>query len=70
MTNRFAGFAEVREPNETCVKTAVLSTMSAGGSMLVAVLLVSLMLTCSKLRNRKKDAGIYDAYVNHKGQID
>lgn len=61
---------EVKEPNETCVKTAVLSTITAGSSVLLGVLLVSLMLTCSKLRNRKKDASIYDAYVNHKGQID
>lgn len=61
---------EFKEPNETCVKTSILSTISAGGSMLLGILLVSLLLTCSKLRNRKKDSGLYDAYVNHKGQID
>lgn len=63
-------FAELKEPNETCLKTSILSTLSAGSCVLLCILTASLLITCSKLRHRKKDAGIYDAYINHKGQID
>lgn len=62
--------SELKEPNETCLKTTVLSTMSACTCLLLCILTASLLITCSKLRHRKKDAGIYDAYINHKGQID
>lgn len=61
---------EIKEPYETCMKTSILSTLSAGSCVLLCVLTASLLITCSKLRHRKKDAGIYDAYINHKGQID
>lgn len=63
-------FTELKEPNETCLKTSILSTLSAGSCVLLCILTASLLITCSKLRHRKKDAGIYDAYINHKGQID
>lgn len=52
------------------MKTSVLATLSAGSGVLLSILTISLFVTCSKLRDRKKESGIYDAYVNHKGQID
>lgn len=61
---------EIKEPYESCMKTSVLATLTAGSGVLLTILTISLFVTCSKLRDRKKESGIYDAYVNHKGQID
>lgn len=63
-------FTEIKEPFESCMKTTVLATLTAGSGVLLSILTISLFVTCSKLRDRKKESGIYDAYVNHKGQID
>lgn len=56
-------------PNETCWRTTTFSGMLIGFSLLLCVMSASLMVACTKLRNRKA-ASIYDSYVNHKGQID
>lgn len=66
----FLSLPEIKEPYESCMKTSVLATLTAGSGILLSILTVSLFVTCSKLRDRKKESGIYDAYVNHKGQID
>lgn len=55
---------------ETCIKTSVLSAITAGCCILLCILSGSLLAACAKLRYRKKDSGVYDAYINHKGQID
>lgn len=55
--------------NETCIKTSVLSIITAGFSLILCMLLASLMIVCAKLRYRKKEP-IYSSYVTHKGQID
>ncbi|CAD7081680.1 unnamed protein product [Hermetia illucens] len=57
-------------PTETCIRTSVLSALTAGLSITICILSVSLMITCAKLRYRKKENSLYDAYINHKGQID
>lgn len=57
-------------PTETCIRTSVLSALTAGLSITICILSVSLMITCAKLRYRKKETSLYDAYINHKGQID
>lgn len=56
-------------PNETCLRTATFSGMLIGFSLVVCVMSASLMVACAKLKGRK-NASIYDSYVNHKGQID
>lgn len=56
-------------PNETCLRTGIFSGLLIGFSLLVCVMSAVLMVACTKLRNRK-NANIYDNYVNHKGQID
>ncbi|KAJ6640564.1 Cuticlin-6 [Pseudolycoriella hygida] len=61
---------KIKEPYESCMKTSVLATLTAGSGLLLSILTISLFVTCSKLRDRKKESGVYDAYVNHKGQID
>ncbi|XP_037044683.1 uncharacterized protein LOC119080431 [Bradysia coprophila] len=61
---------KIKEPYESCMKTSVLATLSAGSGILLSILTISLFVTCTKLRDRKKESGLYDAYVNHKGQID
>lgn len=61
---------EIKEPYESCMKTSVLATLSAGSGILLSILTISLFVTCTKLRDRKKESSLYDAYVNHKGQID
>lgn len=62
--------AGIKETSETCLKTTILSTIALGSCILVAILTGSLWMACAKLRYRKKDAGLYNAYINHKGQID
>uniref|UniRef100_A0A1B0D5E8 Uncharacterized protein n=1 Tax=Phlebotomus papatasi TaxID=29031 RepID=A0A1B0D5E8_PHLPP len=57
-------------PNETCLKTSMLFTLVATSCAVIFVLAGSLLTTCTKLKYRKADAGFYDAYVNHKGQIE
>lgn len=60
-----------KDPTETCIKTSVLSAMTAACSMLLCILVASLFVTCTKLRYRKNDNPFFDsAYVGHKGQID
>ena len=56
-------------PNETCLRTTTFSGLLVGFSLLVCVMSASLMVACAKLKSRK-NARIYDSYVNHKGQID
>lgn len=56
-------------PNETCLRTSTFSGLLIGFSLLVCVMSASLVVACAKLKNRK-NARIYDSYVNHKGQID
>lgn len=56
-------------PNETCLRTATFSGLLIGFSLLVCVMSATLMVACAKLKSRK-NASIYDSYVNHKGQID
>lgn len=60
----------LRESNETCVKTTILSTMAVAAAILLCILIGTLWLTCTRLHYRNKDAGLYNAYINHKGQID
>ncbi|XP_031640673.1 uncharacterized protein LOC116352310 isoform X2 [Contarinia nasturtii] len=60
----------VKEPSETCMKTTVLTSFMFATFILFAILIVSLWMTCTKLRYRNKDSGLYNAYINHKGQID
>lgn len=60
----------VKESSETCMKTTVLSSFMLATFILFAILIVSLWMTCTKLRYRNKDSGLYNAYINHKGQID
>lgn len=55
---------------ETCIKTSVLSALTAGCCVIICILAGSLFAACAKLRSRKKDSSVYDAYINHKGQID
>ncbi|CAO1333845.1 unnamed protein product [Diamesa hyperborea] len=60
-----------KDPTETCVKTSVLSALTAACSMLLCILVGTLFVTCTKLRHRKNDTGFYESsYVGHKGQID
>lgn len=56
-------------PNETCLRTATFSGLLIGFSLLVCVMSAALVVACAKLKGRK-NASIYDSYVNHKGQID
>lgn len=60
----------IKEPNETCMKTTILSSFMLATFILFAILIISLWMTCTKLRYRSKDSGLYNAYINHKGQID
>lgn len=62
--------AGLKEPNETCMKTSILSSFVMASLILLFILVGTLWMTCSKLRYRNKDAGLYNAYINHKGQID
>lgn len=66
----FLSLAGIKEPSETCMKTTVLSSFMFATFILFAILIVSLWMTCTKLRYRSKDSGLYNAYINHKGQID
>lgn len=60
-----------KDPTETCVKTSVLSALSATCAMLLSILVGSLFVACTKLRHRKNENPFFDsAYVGHKGQID
>lgn len=70
VSNYFGIFTGTKETSETCLKTSILSTLALGSCILVAILSGSLWMACAKLRYRKKDAGLYNAYINHKGQID
>ncbi|XP_046806946.1 uncharacterized protein LOC111687941 isoform X2 [Lucilia cuprina] len=56
-------------PNQTCLKTSTFSAMTATFSVMLCILSASLMVACSRLKQRKKDS-LYDTYVTHKGQID
>jgi hypothetical protein len=62
--------SRVKDSSETCMKTSVLSAIAAASSVLLCVLVGTLLITCTKLRYRKKDTGFFDNYVGHKGQID
>lgn len=61
-----------RDPTETCVKTSVLSALTAMCSMIFCVLAGSLFVTCTKLKYRKKDSGFFvdSSYVTNRSQID
>ncbi|KAL9901807.1 uncharacterized protein ACN2A1_003467 isoform 1-T1 [Glossina fuscipes fuscipes] len=56
--------------NQTCLKTATFSAMTATFSVMFCVLFASLMVTCSRLRQRIKQTTLYDHYIMQKGQID
>lgn len=58
-----------RLSDETCLRTATVSGLVIGFSLIMCTLLASLAVACTKLRNRK-NASIYDSYQNHKGRID
>lgn len=60
----------VKEQSETCMKTTVLSSFMFATFILFAILIVSLWMTCTKLRYRKDSGLMHNAYINHKGQID
>lgn len=66
----FYFLSETHDVTETCVKTSVLTTLSAGSCIILFILTGSLLAALAKLRYRKKESGLYDAYINHKGQID
>lgn len=57
-------------PNQTCLKTSTFSAMTATFSVMLCILSASLMVACSRLKQRKKESSLYDTYVTHKGQID
>ncbi|XP_065360290.1 uncharacterized protein LOC135954144 [Calliphora vicina] len=57
-------------PNQTCLKTTTFSAMTATFSVMLCILAASLMVACSRLKQRKKQSSLYDTYVTHKGQID
>lgn len=56
--------------NQTCLKTTTFSAMTATFSVMFCVLSASLMVTCSRLRQRIKQTTLYDHYIMQKGQID
>lgn len=56
--------------NQTCLKTSTFSAMTATFSVMLCILSASLMVACSRLKQRKKTSSVYDTYVTHKGQID
>ncbi|XP_073841824.1 uncharacterized protein isoform X2 [Musca autumnalis] len=56
--------------NQTCLKTSTFSAMTASFSVMLCILSASLMIACSRLKQRKKQSSLYDSYVTHKGQID
>ncbi|KAM7358177.1 uncharacterized protein ACRADG_003232 [Cochliomyia hominivorax] len=56
--------------NQTCLKTSTFSAMTATFSVILCILSASLMVACSRLKQRKKESSLYDTYVTHKGQID
>jgi hypothetical protein len=61
-----------RDPTETCVKTSVLSALTAMCSMMLCILAGSLFITCTKLKYRKNDGGFFvdSSYVTNRSQID
>lgn len=61
-----------RDPTETCVKTSVLSALTAVCSMMLCILAGSLFVTCTKLKYRKNDSGFFadSSYVTNRSQID
>ncbi|XP_059224828.1 uncharacterized protein LOC106092054 [Stomoxys calcitrans] len=62
--------SEVNQSNQTCLKTSTFSAMTATFSVMLCILSASLMIACSRLKQRKKQSSLYDSYVTHKGQID
>ncbi|XP_037946841.1 uncharacterized protein LOC119678842 [Teleopsis dalmanni] len=58
------------EPPQTCLKTTTFSALTATFSLMLCILSGSLMIVCSRLKERSKQGSIYDTYVTHKGQID
>lgn len=56
--------------NHTCLKTttAWIALMTFSG--VLCLLTASLMVACTRLRQRKKQSSLYDSYIMHKGQID
>lgn len=56
--------------NQTCLKTSTFSALTATFSVMLCILSASLMVACSRLKQRKKESSLYDTYVTHKGQID
>jgi hypothetical protein len=60
-----------KNPTETCMKTSVLSALTAVCSMLLCILAGSLFVTCTKLKYRKNDNSFFDSsYVTNRSQID
>ncbi|KAL7049562.1 hypothetical protein ACKWTF_003764 [Chironomus riparius] len=60
-----------KDPTETCLKTSVLSALTAMCSMLLCILAGSLFVTCTKLRHRKSENSFFDSsYVTNRSQID
>lgn len=60
-----------RDPTETCVKTSVLSALTAMCSMMLCILAGSLFITCTKLKHRKPGGFFVDSsYVTNRSQID
>ncbi|XP_019848212.1 uncharacterized protein LOC105232777 [Bactrocera dorsalis] len=56
--------------NQTCMKTTTLSALTIILSVTMFVLSGTLVVTCSRLKRRSKDASLYETYITHKGQID
>lgn len=56
--------------HQTCIKTTTFSTITATLSVVMCLLSGALMVTCSRLNRRSKDASLYETYITHKGQID
>ncbi|XP_014093143.2 uncharacterized protein [Bactrocera oleae] len=56
--------------NQTCMKTTTLSALTITLSVAMCILSGTLVVTCSRLKRRSKDASLYETYITHKGQID
>ncbi|XP_054734958.1 uncharacterized protein LOC129242377 [Anastrepha obliqua] len=65
-------YARHLEPSkhQTCLKTTTFSALTVTFSVVMCVLSGALMVACSRLKQRSKDASLYDTYITHKGQID
>ncbi|XP_054085683.1 uncharacterized protein LOC105213039 isoform X2 [Zeugodacus cucurbitae] len=56
--------------NQTCMKTTTFSALTIIFSVVMCILSGTLVVTCSRLKRRSKDASLYETYITHKGQID